>query len=166
MKLKLYNSIAREKQDFHPIDPQNVTMYVCGPTVYNYVHMGNARPAVVFDTLYRVLRAIYPGVTYARNITDIDDKIINKSNELSIDINEITNKFSDAYFEDMLALNTLAPDVIPYATQHIPEMIEMVQTLVKKGMPTQQILTLNLKGVMYCSRFPQCLNMVSFLSAI
>ena len=133
MNLKLYNSIAREKQDFQPIDPQNVTMYVCGPTVYNYVHIGNARPAVVFDTLYRVLRAIYPGVTYARNITDIDDKIINKSNELSIDINEITNNFSDAYFEDMLALNTLEPDVIPYATQHIPDMIQMVETLVEKG---------------------------------
>lgn len=133
MNLKLYNSIAREKQDFQPIDPHNVTMYVCGPTVYNYVHIGNARPAVVFDTLYRVLRAIYPGVTYARNITDIDDKIINKSNDLSIDINEITNKFSDAYFEDMLALNTLEPDVIPYATQHIPDMIQMVETLVEKG---------------------------------
>jgi cysteinyl-tRNA synthetase len=133
MNLKLYNSIAREKQDFQPIDPQNVTMYVCGPTVYNYVHIGNARPAVVFDTLYRVLRAIYPGVTYARNITDIDDKIIKKSNDLSIDINEITNKFSDAYFEDMLALNTLEPDVIPYATQHIPDMIQMVETLVEKG---------------------------------
>ena len=133
MNLKLYNSIAREKQDFQPIDAQNVTMYVCGPTVYNYVHIGNARPAVVFDTLYRVLRAIYPGVTYARNITDIDDKIINKSNDLSIDINEITNKFSEAYFEDMLALNTLEPDVIPYATQHIPEMIHMVETLVEKG---------------------------------
>ena len=133
MNLKLYNSIAREKQDFQPIDPQNVTMYVCGPTVYNYVHIGNARPAVVFDTLYRVLRAIYSGVTYARNITDIDDKIINKSNDLSIDINKITNKFSGAYFEDMLALNTLEPDVIPYATQHIPDMIQMVETLVEKG---------------------------------
>ena len=133
MNLKLYNSIAREKQDFQPIDPQNVTMYVCGPTVYNYVHIGNARPAVVFDTLYRVLRTIYPGVTYTRNITDIDDKIINKSNELSIEINNITNKFSEAYFEDMLALNTLEPDVIPYATQHIPEMIHMVETLVEKG---------------------------------
>jgi cysteinyl-tRNA synthetase len=133
MNLKLYNSIAREKQDFQPIDAQNVTMYVCGPTVYNYVHIGNARPAVVFDTLYRVLRTIYPGVTYARNITDIDDKIINKSNELSIEINDITNKFSEAYFEDMLALNTLEPDVIPYATQHIPEMIHMVETLVEKG---------------------------------
>ena len=133
MELKLYNSLTRDKQVFEPIDPERITMYACGPTVYNFVHIGNARPAVVFDTVYRVLRSLYPRVIYARNITDIDDKIINKANELSQDINFITKKYSEAYFDDMLALNTLTPDQIPYATDHIPEMIEMVQTLIDKG---------------------------------
>lgn len=133
MELKLYNSLTRDKQVFEPIDPERITMYACGPTVYNFVHIGNARPAVVFDTVYRVLRSLYPRVIYARNITDIDDKIINKANELSHDINVITKKYSEAYFDDMLALNTLTPDQIPYATDHISEMIEMVQTLIDKG---------------------------------
>jgi cysteinyl-tRNA synthetase len=133
MDLKLYNSLTRKKQKFEPIDAERITMYACGPTVYNFVHIGNARPAVVFDTVYRVLRSLYPNVIYARNITDIDDKIINKSNELSIDINVITKKYSEAYFDDMQALNTLTPDETPYATDHIPEMIDMVQVLVDKG---------------------------------
>jgi cysteinyl-tRNA synthetase len=133
MDLKLYNSLTRQKQKFEPIDAERITMYACGPTVYNFVHIGNARPAVVFDTVYRVLRSVYPKVIYARNITDIDDKIINKSNELSVDINVITKKYSDAYFDDMQALNTLTPDQTPYATDHIPEMIDMVQALIEKG---------------------------------
>jgi len=133
MDLKLYNSLTRQKQQFEPIDAKRITMYACGPTVYNFVHIGNARPAVVFDTVYRVLRSVYPNVIYARNITDIDDKIIHKSNELSVDINVITKKYSEAYFDDMQALNTLTPDQTPYATDHIPEMIDMVQALVDKG---------------------------------
>lgn len=133
MDLKLYNSLTRQKQKFEPIDAERITMYACGPTVYNFVHIGNARPAVVFDTVYRVLHSLYPNVIYARNITDIDDKIINKSNELSIDINVITKKYSEAYFDDMQALNTLTPDETPYATDHIPEMIHMLQALVDKG---------------------------------
>ncbi|MDB2649995.1 cysteine--tRNA ligase [Porticoccaceae bacterium] len=133
MDLKLYNSLTRQKQKFEPIDAERITMYACGPTVYNFVHIGNARPAVVFDTVYRVLRSVYPNVIYARNITDIDDKIINKSNELSVDINVITKKYSEAYFDDMQALNTLIPDQTPYATDHIPDMIHMVQALVDKG---------------------------------
>ena len=133
MDLKLYNSLTRQKQKFEPIDAERITMYACGPTVYNFVHIGNARPAVVFDTVYRVLRSVYPNVIYARNITDIDDKIINKSNELSVDINVITKKYSEAYFDDMQALNTLTPDQTPYATDHIPDMIHMVQALVDKG---------------------------------
>ena len=96
MDLKLYNSLTRQKQQFEPIDAKRITMYACGPTVYNFVHIGNARPAVVFDTVYRVLRSVYPNVIYARNITDIDDKIIHKSNELSVDINVITKKYSEA----------------------------------------------------------------------
>ena len=133
MDLKLYNSLTRQKQKFEPIDAERITMYACGPTVYNFVHIGNARPAVVFDTVYRVLRSVYPNVIYARNITDIDDKIINKSNELSVDINVITKKYSEAYFDDMQALNTLTPDQTPYATDHVPDMIHMVQALVDKG---------------------------------
>ena len=133
MDLKLYNSLTRQKQKFEPIDAERITMYACGPTVYNFVHIGNARPAVIFDTVYRLLRSVYPNVIYARNITDIDDKIINKSNELSVDINVITKKYSEAYFDDMQALNTLTPDQTPYATDHIPEMIDMVQALVDKG---------------------------------
>jgi cysteinyl-tRNA synthetase len=133
MDLKLYDSLTRKKQKFEPIDAERITIYACGPTVYNFVHIGNARPAVVFDTVYRVLRSLYPNVIYARNITDIDDKIINKSNELSVDINVVTKKYSEAYFDDMQALNTLTPDETPYATDHIPEMIDMVQALVDKG---------------------------------
>jgi len=133
MSLFLYNTQSRKKESFTPINSERVTLYACGPTVYNYVHIGNARPAVVFDTLYRVLRSIYPNVVYARNITDIDDKIINSANELDEPIDSISSKFSEAYFDDMDTLNTLEPDVIPYATQHIPEMIAMVKTLIEKG---------------------------------
>lgn len=133
MELKLYNSLTRQKKAFIPIDSQRVTMYACGPTVYNYVHIGNARPAVVFDTLYRVLKTLYPRVIYARNITDIDDKIINKSNELGEDFKAISEKYAQAYFDDMQSLNTLKPDCVPYATQHIPEMIQMIESLIAKG---------------------------------
>ncbi|MCS5587037.1 MAG: cysteine--tRNA ligase [Porticoccaceae bacterium] len=133
MGLVLYNSLNRKKQAFTPLDPQRVTLYACGPTVYNFVHIGNARPAVAFDTLYRVLRSLYSNVVYARNITDIDDKIINASKDLGEEINVISNRYSEAYFKDMAALNTLQPDLAPYATQHIPEMIRMVETLIEKG---------------------------------
>ncbi len=133
MSLLLHNSQSRKKESFRPIDQQRITLYACGPTVYNYVHIGNARPAVVFDTLYRVLRSLYPKVIYARNITDIDDKIMNIANELGEEIEVISKKYSQAYGEDMAVLNNLEPDVIPYATQHIPEMIQMVETLVEKN---------------------------------
>lgn len=133
MGLTLYNTLTRSKQPFTPIDSQRVTMYVCGPTVYNRVHIGNARPAVVFDTLYRVLKTLYPTVEYARNITDIDDKIINTAAELGEDISLLSTRYAEAYFADMAALNNLSPSIIPYATQHIPEMIDMVLRLVEKG---------------------------------
>ena len=100
-------------------------MYVCGPTVYNRVHIGNARPAVVFDTLFRVLQSLYPNVQYARNITDIDDKIMNTAAELGEDISELSKRYAQAYFDDMAALNNLEPTIVPYATEHIPEMINM-----------------------------------------
>ncbi|EAS47527.1 cysteinyl-tRNA synthetase [gamma proteobacterium HTCC2207] len=120
------------KQPFQPIDSQRVTMYVCGPTVYNRVHIGNARPAVVFDTLYRLLTSLYPNVQYARNITDIDDKIMKTAAELGEDISVLSTRYAEAYFDDMQALNNLPPTIVPYATQHIPEMTDMISRLVAK----------------------------------
>lgn len=132
MSLSLYNSMTRSKQSFQPIDSARVTMYVCGPTVYNRVHIGNARPAVVFDTLYRLLMSLYPNVQYARNITDIDDKIMKTAAELGEDISVLSTRYAEAYFDDMQALNNLPPTIVPYATQHIPEMIDMISRLVAK----------------------------------
>ena len=133
MSLTLYNTMTRSKQLFQPIDPARVTLYVCGPTVYNRVHIGNARPAVIFDTLYRLLNTLYPKVVYARNITDIDDKIMATAAELGEEISSVSQRYAEAYFDDMAALNNLAPTVVPYATDHIPEMIDMVSRLVAKG---------------------------------
>ena len=133
MSLSLYNSMTRSKQPFQPIDSQRVTMYVCGPTVYNRVHIGNARPAVVFDTLYRLLMSLYPNVQYARNITGIDDKIMKTAAELGEDISVLSTRYAEAYFDDMQALNNLPPTIVPYATQHIPEMIDMISRLVAKA---------------------------------
>ena len=132
MSLSLYNSMTRSKQPFQPIDSQRVTMYVCGPTVYNRVHIGNARPAVVFDTLYRLLMSLYPNVQYARNITDIEDKIMKTAAELGEDISVLSTRYAEAYFDDMQALNNLPPTIVPYATQHIPEMTDMISRLVAK----------------------------------
>ena len=133
MSLTLYNSLTRRKAPFTPLDPERITMYVCGPTVYNRVHIGNARPAVVFDTLFRVLQTQFPEVVYARNITDIDDKIMNTAAEAGEEIGELSARYAQAYFDDMAALNCLEPSVIPYATQHIPEMINMIERLIDKG---------------------------------
>ena len=131
--LVLYNTLSREKARFEPNDPNRITMYVCGPTVYNRVHIGNARPAVVFDTLFRVLQNEYPSVVYARNITDIDDKIMAAAADLNQDISVLSARYSKAYFEDMAALNNLEPTITPYATEHIPEMISMTRVLIEKG---------------------------------
>ena len=133
LPLMLYNTMSRRKELFEPIDPNRITMYVCGPTVYNRVHIGNARPVVVFDTLFRLLQSLYPKVVYARNITDIDDKIMTAAAELGEDISVLSQRYAQAYFEDMEQLNNLEPSVIPYATQHIPEMIAMNQLLIEKG---------------------------------
>ena len=97
-KLLLYNTLGKTKQQFQPIDPNRITMYVCGPTVYNRVHIGNARPVVVFDTLYRLLKTMYPNVVYARNITDIDDKIMTAAAELNEDISVLSKRYAEAYF--------------------------------------------------------------------
>ena len=133
MSLTLYNTHSRRKEAFIPLNSERVTMYVCGPTVYNRVHIGNARPVVVFDTLYRVLQSLYPSVQYARNITDIDDKIMTAAAELGEDISVLSQRYAQAYFEDMAALNNLEPTIVPYATQHIPEMISMIERLISKG---------------------------------
>jgi cysteinyl-tRNA synthetase len=130
MSLKLYNSLSRRKEIFKSLDPRNVKMYVCGPTVYDRAHLGNARPVVVFDVLYRYLKTVYPKVTYVRNITDVDDKINAASKSLGIPIQELTEKTTRAYHEDMNALGALPPDCEPKATEHIPQMIEMIQNLI------------------------------------
>jgi cysteinyl-tRNA synthetase len=132
MTIQLYDTRKGRKVPFEPLHDDEVTMYLCGPTVYNYAHIGNARPAVVFDLLARVLRRRYK-LTFARNITDIDDKINKMSIETGKPINEITAKYVKAYNDDMAALGVLPPDVEPFATQHVAEMIEMIQALVDSG---------------------------------
>lgn len=133
MTLKVYNSYSGKKEVFTPIDADTVKMYVCGPTVYNRVHIGNARPVVVFDTLYRLLKTLYSNVIYARNITDIDDKIMQAAKDNNEAISDITSRYTKAYFDDMAELNNLEPDIVPFATEHVDEMIAMVSTLVEKG---------------------------------
>ncbi len=133
MTLYLHNTQSGQKEVFEPLDPERVTMYVCGPTVYNLIHIGNARPIVVFDTLFRLLRHHYPNVVYARNITDVDDKINQAAKENNESIRDLTDRFIRLYHEDIAALNTLPPTVEPRATEHIEPMLEMVRTLVEKG---------------------------------
>ncbi len=132
-KLKIHNTLEKKKEEFIPADSSHVRMYTCGPTVYNYAHIGNARPAVISDLLVRVLRCLYPKVTFASNITDIDDKIINASNETGVPINEITEKFERIYNEDMASLGVQKPDIQPHATDYIDEMIELVQMMIEKN---------------------------------
>lgn len=133
MKLRVHNTIAREKQKFEPIDPKHVRMYVCGPTVYDNIHIGNARPLVVFDVLYRLLKRLYPKVTYARNITDVEDKINVRAKELGVDIRTLTEETADRFHADAAALGVLKPDVEPRATDHIPEMIALMERLITSG---------------------------------
>ena len=131
--MKIFNTYSGKKEDFIPINPEHIKIYACGPTVYNYAHIGNARMAVVFDTLVRVLRDIYPKVTYVSNITDIDDKIIDAANELKVPIEEITNKYTNIYNHDMSKLLVKAPDIQPKATEYIPEMIALINDLIDKN---------------------------------
>jgi cysteinyl-tRNA synthetase len=132
--LKLYNSIAREKQEFHPIVPGKVRMYVCGMTVYDYCHLGHARVMVVFDMVARWLRASGFDLIYVRNITDIDDKIIKRAAENYESIGVLTERFILAMDEDAAALGVIKPDLEPRATQHIPDMLELIGALVDKGL--------------------------------
>jgi cysteinyl-tRNA synthetase len=132
-ELLLTNSAGGEKSAFTPVDPEHIRMYVCGPTVYNLVHIGNARPVVVFDTLFRVLRALYPKVTYARNITDIDDKIIVAARERGSDISILTQEFTDKFRQDMATLNNLEPSIEPQATEHVEAMLDLATRLIERG---------------------------------
>ena len=130
--LHLHNTLTRKKENFEPLDAEHIRMYVCGPTVYDLAHVGNARPVVVFDVLYRLLKTIYPKVTYVRNITDVDDKINAKAAETGEDIRTITERTADIFHKDMTALNALDPVFEPRATDHIPEMIDMIKVLLDK----------------------------------
>jgi len=139
--LKLYNTLTRKKEDFRPLDPSNVRMYVCGPTVYDFAHIGNARPVIVFDVLYRLLRHLYgpEHVTYVRNITDVDDKINARAAQdypdlpLNEAIRRVTEKTEAQFHADMKALGALDPSVEPRATEHIAQMKAMIDKLVERG---------------------------------
>jgi len=133
LTIQLYNTLTREKQVFEPQEPGRVTMYVCGPTVYNFAHIGNARPAVIFDLLHRLLLLHYDEVVYARNITDVDDKINDAAASLGVPIRDISKRYTDAYHEDMAALGVGVPTIEPRATAHIEGMIRMIQRLIDSG---------------------------------
>ncbi len=141
MRLKLYNTLSRAKEDFVPLDPSNVRLYVCGPTVYDFAHIGNARPVIVFDVLFRLLRHVYGAdhVTYVRNITDVDDKINERAardfpgEPLNAAIRRLTEGTAAIFREDIAALGNLPPTVEPRATEHISEMIEIIERLIGTG---------------------------------
>jgi cysteinyl-tRNA synthetase len=135
VSIQLYNTLSRRKETLVPRDPQNVRMYVCGPTVYDLAHIGNARPVVVFDVLYRLLRHEYgeKHVTYVRNITDVDDKIIAAAKENGEDIGDLTKRTTEAFHADMAALGTLPPTHEPRATEHIEQMKAMIARLIERG---------------------------------
>lgn len=135
MSLKLFNTISKSKEIFQPIDKDAIKVYACGPTLYNNPHIGNFRPIIVFDVLFRILRKIYgvDSVIYVRNITDIDDKIINKANELGMSTSDLVNKTQITYQKNLEALNILQPSFEPKATEYISKMIEMIGALIKKG---------------------------------
>ncbi|HUS96271.1 MAG TPA: class I tRNA ligase family protein, partial [Hyphomicrobiaceae bacterium] len=134
-RIFLYNTLTKAKEPFAPIDPANVRMYVCGPTVYDLAHIGNARPVIVFDVLYRLLRHVYgtDHVTYVRNITDVDDKINARAAAEGVSIRDLTERTAVQFHRDVAALGCLPPDIEPRATEHIEEMKAMCETLVAKG---------------------------------
>ena len=133
MDVQLFNTLSGKREAFAPIDSKKVTMYVCGPTVYNRIHVGNARPLVVFDVLFRLLRLDYPDVVYARNVTDVDDKIIDAAAESGRDAGEVAAQYTDAFHRDAEKLNVLAPSVEPKATEHVPQMLKMIERLIANG---------------------------------
>jgi cysteinyl-tRNA synthetase len=135
MSLRLYNTLTRTKEEFTPLDPKNVRMYVCGPTVYDYAHIGNARPVIVFDVLFRLLRQLYGAehVTYVRNITDVDDKINARARDEGVSIRDLTERTARQFHADIAALGVLPPTVEPRATEHIAEMVAIIERLIAKG---------------------------------
>src|SRR5712691_11611581 len=135
MPLQLYNSLTRRKEVFEPLDPERVRLYVCGPTVYDFAHVGNARAVVAFDLLYRVLRHQYGAdhVTYVRNITDVEDKIIAAARETGEPIDALTRRTTAIYRDDMAALGNLPPDIEPRATEYIEQMKTMIERLIAAG---------------------------------
>ena len=135
MTLQLNNTLTRSKQRFLPLDRDHIRMYVCGPTVYDEIHIGNARPLVVFDVLYRLLKRSYvqAKVTYVRNITDVDDKIIDRAAESGEAIDDLTARTTERFHAATAALGCVEPDVEPRATDHIPQMIAMIEILIDKG---------------------------------
>ncbi len=135
--LKIYNTLSKKKEEFQPIDANQVGIYVCGMTVYDFCHMGHARVMVMFDVITRHLRRNFPSVKYVRNITDIDDKIITRAIENNEDIYSLTNRFIDAMHEDEKSLGVLSPDIEPRATDSIDKMIEMIESLSNKGLAYQ-----------------------------
>ena len=136
--LKFHNSLHDRLEDFEPINKDNIGMYVCGPTVYDRPHIGNARSAVIFDVLYRVLLKSYPKITYVRNVTDVDDKILDKAKQLNVDPFKLAKDIEILYNEDLSSLNCLHPSITPRATEHITEMIEITQKLLDKGLAYQK----------------------------
>lgn len=133
MPISLFNTLSRSREIFEPIDPDRVSMYVCGPTVYNFAHIGNARPAVVFDILVRLLRQRFSKVIYARNFTDVDDKINAAALAANVPIDVITAQYIAAYHLDMQALQVIPPDLEPRVTEHIPQIVELIEKLIARG---------------------------------
>ena len=131
--MKLYNTLTRQLEEFEPLEDNRVKMYVCGPTVYDYFHIGNARPFIVFDAFHRYLEYLGYDVTFVQNITDVDDKIINKATAEGVSSQEIADRYTQAYWDDLERLNIKPADIQPKATETIPEMIEFVQGLIDKG---------------------------------
>src|SRR5690625_6085308 len=144
MPIMIYNTLTREKEKFKPIDRNEVKMYVCGPTVYNYIHIGNARPAIVFDTVRRYFEYEGYDVKYVLNFTDIDDKIIDVANQENIPVSEVSEKYIDAYLEDVSALAVKEATVHPRVTETIEEIIEFVEGLIEKGFDYE------VEGDVYC----------------
>ena len=131
--MKIYNTLTRNKEEFIPIEEGKVKIYACGPTVYNYFHIGNARPFVVFDTLRRYLIHLGYDVKFVQNFTDVDDKIINKAKEEGVSATELSSRYIKEYFDDAKALNVLTADIHPKVSEHIKDIIEFIKTLISKG---------------------------------
>ena len=133
MSLRVFNTLNRKKEVFKPLDPGNVRMYVCGPTVYDSCHIGHARSVVVFDVIARYFKAMGYKVIYVRNFTDVDDKIIDKANQLGIDSEAVAERFIEEFYEDMDALNVKRATIEPKATDHIKQIIQFIERLIEGG---------------------------------